>query len=110
MITDVPFGFAGLYIVIVGLTTFRAMRLPLLPAVCSCHVHDSEPGAAPGQIAKTPAASGVSGAGIWAKRRMAAARSSSFLIALHRTPRPLAEAPPSAKRPAAATGGATDRR
>ena len=50
MITDVPFGFAGLYIVSVGVTTLRVMRLPLLPVVCSCHVHDSEPGASPEHV------------------------------------------------------------
>src|SRR5436305_4880760 len=63
MITDAPFALpaAGLYRVRVGVTTLRTMRLPPRLSVCSCHFQVSEPGAAPDQIAKTPAASELSG-------------------------------------------------
>src|SRR3954447_12788352 len=84
MIKDAPFALpvAGLYIVRVGVTTFRTIRLPTWPLSCSRQSQVSEPGAAPGQIAKVPAASGASGSRDCAKRRTAAAKIRTFLIGL----------------------------
>jgi len=51
MITAAPFAFsaAGLYMVRVGMTTLRTIRLPVCPLSCSRRVDDSEPGATPGR-------------------------------------------------------------
>src|SRR5947208_16275067 len=88
MITEAPFAAPGLglYIVREGVTTLRTMRERGAPVTCSRHVQLSEPGASPGQMAKAPAASGVSGSGDCANRRVAAARTSRSLIGLHTTP------------------------
>src|SRR4051794_8794009 len=87
MMTDAPSALpaAGLYMVSVGMTTLRAMR-PLRFSMTSCHVQASEPGATPGQMAKTPAASDVRGAGVWAKRVAEKARRMMVRIGTHLTP------------------------
>src|SRR5947208_16040020 len=90
MITEAPFAAPGLglYIVREGVTTLRAIREGGAPVTCSRHVQLSEPGAAPGQMANAPAASGVSGSGDCANRLVAAARTSRSLIGVYATPKP----------------------
>src|SRR4051812_49049776 len=85
MITDAPFALpaSGLYMVRVGVTTLRTIRSPPLRLLdCSCQVQLSEPAATPGQMAKTPAASGVSGWGVCPKRPAAVARMIRIRIGL----------------------------
>src|SRR3954451_4415233 len=88
MMTAAPFAAPGLglYVVSEGVTTLRTIREGGAPVTCSRHVQLSEPGAAPGQMANAPAASGVSSSGDCANRRAAAARTSRSLIGLHPTP------------------------
>src|SRR4051812_16217403 len=82
MITDAPFAFpaAGLYIVSVGVTTLRTIRLPPRFSVCSRQVQFSDPGGVPGQMGRTPAASEVSGSGAWPRRQLEVTRRRSIRI------------------------------
>src|SRR3954466_2988391 len=98
MITEVPFAAPGLgvYMVREGVTTLRAIREGGAPVTCSRHVQLSDPGAAPGQMANAPAASGVSGSGDCANRLVAAARTSRSLIGVMLLPNPKRAAIPPA--------------